>query len=154
MKHVIRSFSLGLLTATALLAFSYYNTSNANEVTKEEAIATLEKEGFHVLSKQAYGELQKEGQKTSENIDTSDESNETVPEDSSSNEVLVYTLIISEGMLTSDISERLVEAGIIEDAQSFSSYLKEHDFSRSIQVGDYEVTSNMTFEEIANEITR
>ncbi|RLL48529.1 hypothetical protein D8M04_02010 [Oceanobacillus piezotolerans] len=59
---------------------------------------------------------------------------------------------IKPGMLTSEISSLLEENNIIEDAFEFDQYLNENDYSLYVQLGEYTLTSDMSFYEIAETI--
>ncbi|WP_010650883.1 endolytic transglycosylase MltG [Oceanobacillus massiliensis] len=61
-------------------------------------------------------------------------------------------MTISPGMASSDISSLLAENQIIQDASEFNSYLDEHDYSLQIQIGSYELTSDMSFYQIAERL--
>ncbi|WP_246569807.1 endolytic transglycosylase MltG [Lentibacillus saliphilus] len=68
-------------------------------------------------------------------------------------EATSYTLKVEPGMMSSDISKKLEEQGIIESAQEFNAYLQEHDYSLLIQIGTFKVNSAMSFYELAETIT-
>ncbi|MBO8156090.1 MAG: hypothetical protein H0Z32_06510 [Bacillaceae bacterium] len=57
-------------------------------------------------------------------------------------------------MNSSDVSELLYQAQIIDNEKRFNQYLVENGLSTRIQIGEYELISDMTYEEIAAIITR
>lgn len=75
-------------------------------------------------------------------------------EEEPENNVIQYTLTISPGMASSDISALLAEQNIIENASEFNSYLDEHAYSLRVQIGTFEVSSDMSFYQIAERIAR
>ncbi len=56
-------------------------------------------------------------------------------------------------MSSKEISEELVDAGIIDDANGFNTYLAEQKLQHLIQIGEYEVDSEMSFQQITEIIT-
>jgi len=63
-----------------------------------------------------------------------------------------YTLQISSGMASSEIGSILAEKDIIEDAQEFTDYLEEHEYSVRVKAGEHDVSSDMSFYELAEEL--
>jgi len=159
MKHTIRAFALGLATATALLTFTYYQTIGQTEskaITDQKAIQHLEDQDYHVLSQTAFENLR---QKETEEPPTQDsstkekEQNQKDEESKQKTKPKSFSLTINPGMPTSSISDKLEQADIIKDQAAFEVFLKDQDFSRSIQIGTYKLNSDMTIETIAKKIT-
>ncbi|KGX85034.1 endolytic transglycosylase MltG [Pontibacillus marinus] len=160
MKHTIRAFALGLATATALLTFTYYQTNDQNEskaLTDQEAITHLESNDYHVLSQSSFEDLKEE--KKESQPDQADskrddkKQSETKEKDQKDTSQQPYSLTIEPGMLSSSISDELKKAGILEDKAKFEVFLKDHEYSRAIQIGTYSITRDMSYEEIAKKIT-
>lgn len=59
------------------------------------------------------------------------------------------TIIIVRGDSSYTVSRRLVEAGLIEDARGFDSYLVDNGYSKTIRTGTYRIPLGATWEEIA-----
>lgn len=163
MKHTLRAFALGLLTATSLLAFAYsqqdVNEAKATEPSKEDAEALLAEKGYVVLTENKWTKLTEQAssiEETDTNTQENDETEQETTQDdtSESSKVNAYKLSIQEGMVPEDISQVLAENNIIEDAEAFRQYLTENEFSRYIQIGEYTVVDQMSFLEIAKIITR
>ena len=57
-------------------------------------------------------------------------------------------------MLPNEVAEVLKENGIIKDALEFSTFLDKKKYSPFIQLGEFELNSDMTHEEIAKVITK
>ncbi|MCD5323577.1 MULTISPECIES: endolytic transglycosylase MltG [Pontibacillus] len=163
MKYTLRAFALGLLTATALLAFAYsqQDPSQAKETapTKEEAASLLEEKGYTILTENEYTQLTEKAS-PEQNADSDEQQKQEDKEETSKptgdeeGSVKAYTLSIEEGMVPEDISQVLAQNGIIEDAEGFRAYLVDNEFSRYIQIGEYTVVNQMSFQEIARIITR
>ena len=64
MKQTIRTFALGLLTATTVLGVTYFMEAPSPETSKpltiEEMMAEVERRGYEVLSNQEFAALQSE----------------------------------------------------------------------------------------------
>jgi cell division protein YceG involved in septum cleavage len=56
-------------------------------------------------------------------------------------------------MTTTEIADRLSKEKIIDDAAGFDAYINEHDFSKKVQIGEFVVTNNMTYRQLANTLT-
>ena len=67
--------------------------------------------------------------------------------------VYVYSLDIVQGTTSDDISRKLAEAGIIEQASDLEQYMSVNDYSRFIQVGQATINSDMSLNQIAKAIT-
>src|SRR5699024_8276258 len=69
-------------------------------------------------------------------------------------EVEKYTIHIKDGMASSEIGELLEENNIIDDSSKFNKYLEDEGYHKGVQLGKFDVTSDMDFKEIAKAITR
>lgn len=63
------------------------------------------------------------------------------------------TVTVKKGASSGSVSNRLQEAGLVEDAKSFDNYLCNNGYSRSINPGTYEIVPGTPKEEIAKIIT-
>ncbi len=164
------SFSIGILVSTSILAGAYYSTdrelsqeqSTSNhelELSEEKATEYLTERGFMVIDSNEYDELKEEieqqqalleEQQEVINQNSSEEELDTQTEkDNDQEQTAIYTLEITDGMSSRDIALELEEANVISDASEFSQYLGENDYSRSIQIGSYVLTSEMSYHQIA-----
>ncbi|MYL71926.1 hypothetical protein GLW00_13750 [Halobacillus litoralis] len=147
MKQWIRSYSLGLLTAVIVFAISYWNieaassTAAEKEYTADEMIEKLQSEGYRTLTMDEWKAL-----KESDNRESSTPTPVEEP-------VTTFSIDIVSGTTTDDISEKLIQANIIKDANEFESFMKDNDYSRYIQIGQATLNSGMSHQEIAEAIT-
>ncbi|MBP1950900.1 endolytic transglycosylase MltG [Virgibacillus litoralis] len=182
MKQPIRSFALGLLSAGILLLIMSYFTDNPQNknvnMSTDEMIKSVEAEGYRVLTESEYISVSvksEENENTGENDNsetqpkeeqknsTSNESQESETEETNDeekndpstdeNSKVSYTLTVKSGMAPSTISSTLAENGIIKDRDEFTQYMEEQGYTTKVQLGDFELTSNMSHYEIAEEIT-
>ncbi|SFD54352.1 hypothetical protein SAMN05216238_102141 [Lentibacillus persicus] len=174
MKQTIRSFAIGLLTAGLVMLgifyFGDYSQSDAQgNLTTEEMIKTVESEGYHVLTESEYisasvqsedsAETNEGEENTQEDSSDEDENTDTdgEQEENSGNaeetEQTSYTLTVESGVIPSEISQTLEDNDIIEDAGAFTSFMEDEGYSQLIQLGEFDLSSNMDHHEIAETIT-
>jgi len=185
MKHTVRSFSIGLLTAGVIMLIGFYffgsETAQTTELTVDEMVPLVEEEGYRIITEEDYISLSlrndnssandEEEEEGTEQADESEEDaeEEDYTEENDSNEesdeeeneemeeeeeITTYTLNIEPGMTSSEFSSLLEENNIVEDASEFNQYIEDEDYSLRVQIGEFELTSDMTIYEIAEEITR
>jgi hypothetical protein len=137
-KQTIRAFATGLFLASILL-FGYQlvkaDPGNTKSSENTSEITDLKKSVQFWHDK--YGKLLH--QKTAVN---------------SSNELNRYHLTISSGMTPGIISERLKTGNIIPDAKALEQYLIDHNDESKIQLGEYDLTNQMSVPQIADAITK
>ncbi|MFJ7306989.1 hypothetical protein [Peribacillus frigoritolerans] len=56
-------------------------------------------------------------------------------------------------MTTAEIADRLSKEKIIDEAAEFEAYMNDRDYSIKIQIGEFVVTNNMTYRQLANTFT-
>lgn len=135
------------------------DTLEENQVTKDEEIASLTEKNTG-LEKQI-AELQLENRSLSSDGDgeQSETEDETTTEDSTDEETenstssTSGTFVISQGETSVDIASNLEAQGFVESAAEFQALLDEWGLNSIIQAGSYEISSDMTIHDIANEIT-
>lgn len=130
-----------------------------NQVTKDEEIASLTEKNTGLENQIA--ELQLENRSLSSDGDgeQSETEDETTTEDSTDEETenstssTSGTFVISQGETSVDIASNLEAQGFVESAAEFQALLDEWGLNSIIQAGSYEISSDMTIHDIANEIT-
>ncbi|WP_430785254.1 hypothetical protein VBD025_10670 [Virgibacillus flavescens] len=155
MKQPVRAFSIGLFTAGIIfLAIVLYFEKDQEESTmsKENMITDLEKNGMQVLTQDEYISLSVNDESKDKDNEESKEP-EKEPEKEQESEVKTYTLTIEPGLASSSISSILEDNGIIESASEFNDYLEQNDYSQYVQIGEFELTSDMTMNQVAETIT-
>lgn len=157
MKQPVRAFSIGLLTAGIILLAIVLYFEEPHEKTKlpsqQEMIASLEKDGLQVLTDKEYISLSVQNKPKDKKKDE-EQSTKPETEDSQEKKVKKYTLEIEPGLASSSsISSILEENGIIDNSDDFNQYLEKNDYSQLVQIGTFELTSDMTFNEVAETIT-
>ncbi|MCR4895496.1 MAG: hypothetical protein K5891_01835 [Lachnospiraceae bacterium] len=59
------------------------------------------------------------------------------------------TIVIRSGMGSESVAKAVKDAGLVESADEFDTYLEKHGYSRKLRVGTYEVPYGATMEEMA-----
>lgn len=154
-----RIFAYGIILATIIFTAIYYfpNNEKVSEVpsitehdvnaylseNKLTAITIKEFEQFK-LAKSKLLELEKQMQKHKEEASNKKE----LPQ------VLAYQLKVKNGMNSEDIARELEKAKIIKNAAEFIKYLSDNGYHRHIQIGEFHITNDMSYQEIAVIITK
>lgn len=156
-KRSLQAFSAGIIFATAILAGFYYG-NNINEkqtVTAIEAKKLLVAQGYSVTKKtiQSTAQLdQSQGvkEKTTKNTQVLEDNKDSKTQ----KKVISHILKIKSKMTTSEIAKLLEEEKIIDNADEFQQYMNKKDLSRKVQIGEYIVSSNMSYKDIGKLITK
>lgn len=168
MKQPVRAFSIGLFASGIILLAIVLFFDESKEKTKDEShqekIASLEKDGFRVLTEEKYISLsvnndkpenEKKDEAKKEKEETKNEEKPSEEKENPAKEIKTYTLKIEPGLASSStISSVLEKNQIIDSASKFSKYLEDHDYSKYVQIGTFKLTSDMTFKEVAETITK
>lgn len=64
------------------------------------------------------------------------------------------TFVIKSGETSWSISKALYEAGVVENAADFDTYLCQNGYDKTIRTGTYEISKNASYEDIAKKIAR
>ena len=153
----LRGFASGMLVATSVWAIFHFTSTKevpisteipATTFTSEEMKTILEDTGYIVLSEEEYNELlNTEREIVIEVIDEKPTVEKEV-------EQVFYAYIsIQPGMTSSQVATQLERAKIIQSREMFITYMEQNNLNGSIKIGEYQLHSGMTIEEIAIEIT-
>lgn len=154
-KNTIRAFALGIILAVALLQFTVLKQES--DISLHDAKEKLTEEGFVILTNEEFTNLEAvaeekelvEEEKTKPNVNE-----EEKLEESPAEETAAFTLIIEENMSTKKIANILAGEKIIDDATEFEQFLIDHDYHTKVQIGNFELNSDMDYEEISKIITK
>ena len=142
----------GELTLAELQNSAKQSTENTPEDVKEtqtevSPVTTMEPE----ITTEP--EATKAPEATAETVATEAPEITTVPDTAASEQGQTAGITIQRGDDSGSVSRRLYEAGLVEDARAFDSYLCNNGYSRSINPGTYEIAPGTSEEEIAKIIT-
>lgn len=76
-----------------------------------------------------------------------DQSSDTKAEDE-------VEIVIASGDVSRMVSAKVFEAGLVDDADEFNSYLGSHDYDNMLQPGTYKIKKGSSFQQIAKILTR
>lgn len=148
MKSSLRAFGIGLFLAGA--SFTLYEKFGPSTVTQdsskyEEQLASYEKQ-IASLAQQ----LEKKEPVNSSNKETQPKKSDAKVD---SQEVITRTIYIYENMSLYEIGQQLEAEKVVKNGREIELYLAKPEFSRSIQIGAFELQSDMTVEQIAKTLT-
>lgn len=135
------------------------DTLEENQVTKDEEIASLTEKNTGLENQIAELQLENRSLSSDGDVEQSETEDETTTEDSTDEETenstssTSGTFVISQGETSVDIASNLEAQGFVESAAEFQALLDEWGLNSIIQAGSYEISSDMTIHDIANEIT-
>lgn len=177
MKKFLRGFGIAFFLIGALMVLgekihlpyiSQQTSTDKKDVAKlEEQLKTANKqitdlektieEQKKTTENKAESKSAKEKSKSAseETKKTADQSNSTETKtDATKKEAPIKaTLYVYQGLNPSDIAEKLKDLKIIKNSVEMELFLAQKEYKHSIQIGQYELNSDMTIEEIANLIT-
>lgn len=181
LKYFLRGFGTGIIFAALILTISY-QISNKDNMTDSQIMKKAKELGMvmedqndelkkSLDSIKESTEEPKESVKPSkskeeskepekqENTSKPEERNTPKPTDgpqkTEEDNVKEYVKFsIQQGMSSSQIADYLAGIGIVDDGDKFDDYLCDNGYSNRIVVGNFEVDSNPTYEQVAKTITR
>jgi len=155
-RSTFRGFGIAcILSGGLMIGWDYFfpAESTSDDIAKyEEKITQLESQ----LKEKEQQLKEMEHQTPSNDAKEDNKTTQSSAEESSSNEqgdVTEGVLYIYSGLTPYEISKKLKDMGIIQNAVEMELFLAQPEYARSIQKGQYKVNSSMTIEEIANLIT-
>ena len=174
LKQFVRAFALGLLVASGVFAVTYYMDAPSTAMDEAAMKEELTKNGYYIYDENMNStiiDLQTQIEmlenemvelKHSEEKDTTqlptdstagDDETTQGPDDATTDVTDTVLISIVAGMQVPEVAQLLIDNQIIEDQNAFITYLEQSERSRYIQVGDFELHSNMSIEEIVATIT-
>lgn len=166
MIEYVENEGYAVLDQQEYISYSVQKKQAAENAETEESDSTARTKDKSSKVTKAKSKEQSKKDSSDETNESSKETNEEIkkeeiekeaeeePEEEPENNVVHYSLTISPGMASSDISALLAEQNIIDNASEFNRYLDEHEYSLYVQIGTFEVSSDMSFYEIAERIAR
>ncbi|SEA97319.1 YceG-like family protein [Thalassobacillus cyri] len=154
MKLLVRAFALGLLACSSTF-FIIWNSENTPHVqSMEKTIESLNQQGYIIMEQTTYEQKLAQQHRPPKELEQSKDDKVSKEEKSSNNQNQEKVVIkIEPGMSSSAIASILEKENMIMDQINFQQYLDEADYSRYLQVGTFELNNEMSYKEIAKEIT-
>lgn len=154
LRDVLRIIGSACIIAGAAL---FFTSSNGDATNDETENGQLKKEVQALQTKltrteEELAKIQTASSAASERPETTEDT--TANAESIIETIATSVITIKPGTNSTLIANSLESAGIIEDSGAFELYLEVNNLSGKIQIGQYELDSAMTLEEVAAIITK
>ncbi|MUK87118.1 hypothetical protein GMD78_01730 [Ornithinibacillus sp. L9] len=137
-----------VLTESEFITLTVGNNDSDEEVSEQNDEENNETEVAKADDDNNEEEAKEDTEDSAENEEKNDESREE------QESVKSYTLTIESGMPSSVIGTELEKNGIVDDGRELNQYLDDEGYSLRVQLGEFTFTSDMSFYEIAEKLTR
>lgn len=151
-----RAVALGMVEQKVLADISTPVPETENPVTTQAPVLTAEPEGTEGMPAEtpvAAPTTEPTAEATAEPT-TQPTATPTAVPSGDAGQTGSMTLIIKSGETSWSISKALYDAGVIESASDFDTYLCQNGYDKSIRTGTFEISIDATYEEIAKKIAR
>lgn len=181
-KYFVRGLGVGIIFG-ALIMLAAYLTSGGNRISDEEVIKRAEKLGMvkeseyvihtddtteeittekttekqtttAVTTTEVTTEEQTTAEATTEQTTEATTTEKQTTEPQNKDTDTKATITISGGMSSETISSLLEDADLVDSASDFNRYLVENGYDMKLETGSFEITGDMTYEEIAKILTQ
>lgn len=161
MKTSLRAFGIGVFLAGAIFAgYTYlFPNTNASDNTKElEKQLALYEQQIETLTAQLEQKTEHKDKADSKQPTVDSSKNKAVDKkaetsDTTSSDVVKATIYIYEDVSIYTIGQQAEDLGIVKNGRELELHLAKPEYSRSIQKGAFDLSSDMTIEEIAKTLT-
>lgn len=175
LKYFLRGLGIGIIFG-AIIMLAAYLTSGSYKLTDEEIISRAKNLGMVYESDIATSGDADNVKNTTEEVTTEAPTTEApttenttevttekvteattrattesakTTEDKKDAEYQTAEITVVGGMGSQQVAQLLEDAGMIESASDFDNYLNRNGYSTRIEIGTFEINSNMTYEEMA-----
>ena len=176
-KYFVRGLGVGILFG-ALIMFAAYMTSGKNRMSDEDVIKRAQELGMVKQSEYVLESDVTSQETTTEEITTeattekaTTEAPTTATEPATTEKTTTEkatteasttekadtstqtTVTISSGMSSEAIASALANAGLVDDASKFNSFLVANGYDMKLETGNFSLETGMSYEEIAKILT-
>ena len=175
-KYFVRGLGVGILFG-ALIMFAAYMTSGKNHMSDEDVIKRAQELGMvkqseYVLESDVTSEEKTTEAVTTEAPATTEKATEAATTEAATTEKATTekatteaatteqtdtktkaTITVSGGMSSETISSLLEDAGLVDSASKFNSFLVQNGYDKKLETGSFDISGGMTYEEIARILT-
>ena len=155
-KRTAQAFALGILFSAIFLwagSSVIADKSTEQKVTVSNAKQLLETKGYKVMDNNEFAKLN-EKKTASKEEKTKAEAPAEKAKSEEVKEEKKFTLVIAGGMTPGDVAVMLKSQGIIDDEDKFERFLIDKGYHMKVQIGRYELTGGMDYDQIAKVITK
>ena len=165
-KYFVRGLGVGILFG-ALIMFAAYMTSGKNRMSDEDVIKRAQELGMVKQSEYVLESDVTSQETTTEEITTEATTEKATTTEKTTTEKATTeasttekadtstqtTVTISSGMSSEAIASALANAGLVDDASKFNSFLVAHGYDMKLETGNFSLETGMSYEEIAKILT-
>ena len=175
-KYFVRGFGIGIIFG-ALIMLAAYLTSGKGSLSDEEVMKRAQELGMvkkseYVLDSEVTSEettteaVTTEAPVTTEKATeaatteapgTTEKATEAATTEAATTEQTdaktKATITVSGGMSSETISSLLENAGLVDSASKFNSFLVQNGYDKKLETGSFDISGGMTYEEIARILT-
>ena len=155
MKLRLKYFGIGLFIAGLLLTIterydipyvSKYMESSENEVSVKKYESEIKdlKSQLHKIE---------EATNQSSNKESTDKKKKNAAAEAISSDVIKGTVYIYESLSLYELGQQVEDMGIISNGRELELYLSKPDYARKVQKGQFDLSSDMTIEQMAKILT-
>lgn len=156
MKQAFKYLGIGIfLTAFIFTINNHYFELSTNE---KEIIKPYQEKIEELQSK--INDLQQSIDKANEKLNKAQtenqqpaENKENNNEDSNGAEVKTGTIYVYENISLYDIGKQAEDLGIVKNGRELELYLSKPEYARTVQIGQFDLSSDMTLEQMAKILT-
>ena len=169
-KYFVRGLGVGILFG-ALIMFAAYMTSGKNRMSDEDVIKRAQELGMVKQSEYVLESDVTSQETTTEEITTEATTEKATTEATTTEKTTTEkatteasttekadtstqtTVTISSGMSSEAIASALANAGLVDDASKFNSFLVANGYDMKLETGNFSLETGMSYEEIAKILT-
>ena len=163
LKYYMRGLGIGILFSTLILSVSF-RTSSSTQITDKDIIKRAEQLGMIQAEDNAIDldDLLTHSMPTIEatiepTVEPTAEPTAkptAKPTQEPKTEVKYVTIEVIEGMSSAKIAALLQDSGVVKDAKLFNQYLVEHEYTGTMKIGEFQIATDSSFNQIANIIVK
>lgn len=175
-KYFVRGLGIGIIFG-ALIMLAAYLTSGKGSLSDEEVMKRAQELGMvkkseYVLDSEVTSEETTTEAVTTEAPVTTEKATEAATTEATTTEKATTekatteaatteqtdaktkaTITVSGGMSSETISSLLENAGLVDSASKFNSFLVQNGYDKKLETGSFDISGGMTYEEIARILT-
>lgn len=148
MKQALAFTGFGLFLAASLLfGVKHFNVLKVNDAQSAITTTTTKAQG----ASQTTTTKKQESNTTQSTTKSSSSSQTTQTTTTTTQEAITFTVSSDDSSHT--VADNLLSAGLIENVDTFNTYMETNDLSRSIQTGTFKLKKGMSLEELGKALT-
>lgn len=150
LKYYLRGAGIGVIVTTLIftiaLAFEGPTTSEEDIIREAEKLGMVSQESLD--KKTSSTDDNKKNDQTDDKAENKEDSGK---QENATEEMISFH--IDRGDSSAVVSKRLQEMNLVDNAESFDSFLSEQNFDNLLQPGEYQIPKDSSFLEIAKILT-